>query len=92
MTGKGNEGAKGSLSKTKKAISAARKKGSTTADIAKAGMRDASTIARIEAGVIKRPPNDLAAKIKKAKKSSNKATKKTNLNKKKQATARKKHS
>lgn len=90
-TGKGSQGAKGSLSKTRKAISIARKKGATTADIARAAMRDESTIARIEAGVIKKPPNDLAAKIKKAQGSKNKPTKKTNLNKKKAVASRDKH-
>jgi hypothetical protein len=77
--------------KTRKAISAARKRGSTTQDIARAARRDDSTIALIESGVVKNPPGNLAGAIKKSTASSKTATKKTMANKKKAVASRKKH-
>jgi len=53
--------------KTRKAISAAKKRGATTKQIARAGMRSVSTINNIASGNIKNPPRNLAAKIRKAK-------------------------
>jgi len=78
-------------SKTRKAISAARKRGSTTQDIARAARRDDSTIALIESGIVKNPPGNLAGAIKKSKASSSKPTKKTMASKKKAVASRKKH-
>ena len=77
--------------KTRKAISAARKRGSTTEDIARAARRDDSTIALIETGVVKNPPANLAGAIRKAKASSKKPTKKTMASKAKAKASRKTH-
>ena len=82
---------KGEGAKARKAISKARKAGATTQDIAKAAMRDDSTIGLIENGTIKNTPKGLATKIGKAKKSSKTATKKTGGSKKKATASRKKH-
>ena len=82
---------KGEGSKARKAITKARKSGSTTNDIAKAAMRDDSTIALIENGTIKNTPKGLAAKINKAKKSSKTPTKKTMASKSKAKSSRNKH-
>lgn len=82
---------KGEGAKARKAISKARKAGSTTEDIARAANRDDSTIRAIESGVVKNTPKGLAAKISKAKKSSDKPTKKTMASKKKAVASRKKH-
>ena len=53
--------------KTRKAISTAKKKGSTTKQIARAAMRSESVISAISTGAIKNPPGDLEGKIGKAK-------------------------
>ncbi len=82
---------KGTGTTARKAIAKARKKGSTTKDIAKSARRDESTISAIEAGVIKNPPANLAKNVAKSKASSNKTTKKTSLNKKKALASKKKH-
>ena len=75
----------------RKAISAARKRGSTTQDIARAARRDDSTISAIETGVVKNPPKNLAAAVRKAKTSSKTPTKKSMASKKKAVASRKKH-
>ena len=64
--------AKGSAGKktgggARRAISAARKRGSTTAQIARAARRSPSTISAIESGEIKNPPKELSGMISKAK-------------------------
>ena len=59
-------------SKTRKAISTAKKRGASTKQIATAGMRSASTINQIEEGTIFNPPANLAGKINKAKTSKSK--------------------
>ncbi len=82
---------KGEGAKSRKAISKARKAGATTADIAKAAMRDDSTIRAIETGVVKNTPKGLSGKISKAKKSSKTPTKKSTASKKKAVASRKKH-
>ena len=51
----------------RRAISAAKKRGSTTAQIARAARRSESTISAIESGEIKNPPKELAGMIAKAK-------------------------
>lgn len=48
------------------AIRAARARGATTADIARAANRSASTISQIESGEIENPPANLAANVRKA--------------------------
>jgi predicted transcriptional regulator len=53
--------------KTRAAIKKAESKGSTQKQIAKAAMRNPSTISDIKTGEIKNPPANLAAKISKAK-------------------------
>lgn len=82
---------KGEGDKARKAISKARKVGSTTKDIARAASRDDSTIRAIETGVVKNTPKGLSAKISKAKKSSKTPTKKSMASKKKAVASRKKH-
>ena len=82
---------KGEGGKARKAIAKARKGGATTKDIARAAMRDDSTIALIENGTIKNTPKGLSGKISKAKKSSKTATKKTSASKSKAKSSRKKH-
>ena len=68
VTGKGNEGSKGSGSKARKAISKAVKSGATIGSIAKAVGRSKSTVSQIKGGSIKNPPDELASKVSKAKK------------------------
>lgn len=51
----------------RKAIRTKEKQKLTQADIARAAMRDPSTISDIKTGKIKNPPANLAAKIRKAK-------------------------
>lgn len=76
----------------RKAISAARKRGATTKQIARAARRDDSTIALIETGVIKNPPKNLAANVRKVKGSKGaKPTKKAMASPKKARASRKKH-
>lgn len=76
----------------RKAISAARKRGATTKQIARAARRDDSTIALIETGVIKNPPKNLAASVRKAKASKGaKPTKRAMASKSKATASRKKH-
>ena len=58
---------KGTGPKTRAAIKAAQKKGSTIKQIASAARRDPSTISAIASGEIKNPPANLAGLIKKAK-------------------------
>ena len=82
---------KGEGGKARKAIAKARKAGATTKTIAKAAMRDDSTIALIENGTIKNTPKGLAGKIAKAAKPSKTPTKKTTASKKKATASRKKH-
>lgn len=82
----------GEGAKVRAAIRRARKRGSTTEDIARAARRDDSTIALIENGTIMNTPAGMAARIDRAATSSDKPTQRTRSSKAKAERSRAEHS